>query len=403
MPSGKTTWLIIEPTIIGHHFTYLNHIVVGALARGIGVIIGVGTDKQGDEIVSRIEASFPAADVSFARACLPAAAGGAGGIIGLIGNSFRWRRFLAESYRAAAARRELDFVLVPYLDFAAFAIGILGSPFGATAFGGLTMRQRFHFPEMGVKAVRRRGGVLRKWLFVRLLKSRHLDRILVIDDTLQKFVARHHGALTDRIAFMPDPSDPVAPVPVEEARAILGLPSTALVILLYGYIDARKGVATLLEWAAGVDGGRPVHVVLAGTIGQDAEHVLAGGAGAILRVQKRLTTVGRYITPEEERVFFGAADLVWLGYEDFDLMSGVLVKAAQYRRGILFRDYGLIGRFAKRHGSTPGATVQSAVDAIGLPEGIEVRSFQEDSPAGSPLPDHSWESACRIIFDRASA
>lgn len=396
MPSSPRTWLVIEPTITGHHFDYLQHLVAGALQRGIRVVVGVGADPAGEQIESRLRAVHRGEGIEFVRTPLPAAPAGPARLArGMV----RWRRFYADTWRAARGQRRIDFVLVPYLDYALFAVALLGSPFGDCPFAGITMRQRFHFPDVGVVSAPQRGARLRRRLFRRLLGLSTLRRLFVIDETLPEYVAQHHPEVVGKVVFVPDPSDPPRRMDRAAARAALGLPPGALVVLLYGYIEARKGVASMLEWAAGADRAADVHVALAGTIDDGARGFVAGGAAARLREAGRLHVIDRYVAADEEPLLFSAADWVWLAYQDFELMSGVLIKAAQYGRDVLFRDVGLIGRFARRYGSAADNAPGGPTGAVSLPPGVQLRRFGDRTPADEPLAEHSWDNACRIIFD----
>ena len=400
MPPSLATWLIIEPTITGHHFDYLQHLVSGALQRGIRVVVGVGTDPVGEQIERRLRTVHPREGIEFVRTPLPAAAGGPARLArGMV----RWRRFYADTWCAAQGRRRIDFVFVPYLDYAFFAVALFGSPFGDCPFAGITMRQRFHFPDVGVVSAPQRGARLRRRLFRRLLALGSLRRLFVIDETLPEYVARHHRELAGKVVFVPDPSDPPRRLDRAAARAALGLPPGALVVLLYGYIEARKGVASMLEWAADADHSADLHVVLAGTIDEDARAFVSGGAAARLKEAGRLHVIDRYVAADEEPLLFSAVDWVWLAYQDFELMSGVLVKAAQYGRDVLFRDVGLIGRFARRYGLPAEDASGGPAGAVCLPPGVQLRRFGDRASPDAPLPEHSWENACRTIFDGPTA
>jgi len=396
MAPSPATWLIIEPTLTGHHFDYLQHLMAGAQQRGIRVVVGVGTDPSGDQIERRLRDVHPREAIEFVRTTLPVAPAGPAR---LARGMLRWRRFYAETWRAARGLGRVDFVFVPYLDHAFFAVALLGSPFGDCPFAGITMRQRFHFPDVGVVSAPQRGARLRRRLFRRLLGLGTLRRLFVIDETLPEYVARHHPEVADKVAFVPDPSDPPRRMERAAARAALDLPPDALVLLLYGYIEARKGVASLLEWAAGADQSADVHVVLAGTIDEDARAFVSGDAAARLKDAGRLHVIDRYVVADEEPLLFSAADWVWLAYQDFELMSGVLVKAAQYRRDVLFRDVGLIGRFARRYGSPAENAPCERAGAAGLPPEVHLRRFGDGKLLDARLPGHSWDNACRIIFD----
>jgi len=396
MPPSASTWLIIEPTITGHHFDYLRHLVGGALQRGILVVVGVGTDPAGEQIERRLHAVPALEGIEFVRTPLPAAAAGpARRVRGMM----RWRRFSADTWRAAGRQRRIDFVFVPYLDYAFFAVALLGSTFGDCPFADIAMRQRFRFPEVGVVSAPQRGARLRRLLFRRLLALDSLKRLFVIDETLPEYVTRWHREVAGKVVLLPDPSDPPRRMDRAAARAALGLPAGALVVLLFGDIEARKGVATMLEWAADTGRAADVHVVLAGTIDEEARTFVSGEAAARLREADRCHIIDRYVAADEDALLFSAVDWVWLAYQDFELMSGVLIKAAQYGCVVLFRDVGLIGRFARRYGSPAEHASGGPAGTVCVPPGVQLRRVGDRTSPDARLAEQSSDNAYRIIFD----
>jgi hypothetical protein len=259
------------------------------------------------------------------------------------------------------------------------------------------MFQRFHLPGVGVICGPDRRRAIKKWLFRRFLRLRTLKTAYVIDETLKSYVEQSFSAVAAKVRFMPDPSVPIVKVARESARQMLALPSDACLILVYGSIDVRKDVPTLLAWAASCAGRRQVHVLLAGLVKDDVKQALDSEPAAILEGQGRLWKIPRYIDPHEESAVFSASDIVWLAYDNVESLSGVMVKAALFEKTILFRNYGLMGRYAMQFGSQVADRSSSVIDECTLPPGIELRVFGQNSPV--PLPNHSWHNACQLIFD----
>ena len=81
----------------------------------------------------------------------------------------------------------------------------------------------------------------------------------------------HYGAEPDRIAVVPCGFDPeeLAPVPRARARALLGLPRRAFVVLQLGRLVPRKGIATAIEGFA--------RFVRDGGAGPDSRLLIVGG------------------------------------------------------------------------------------------------------------------------------
>jgi hypothetical protein len=396
-----TSALIIEPHCSGHHLTYLVEIVRGATARGVAAIVAVGTDHAGDVIASRLDAEFPGSQIAVLRVPIAAGESATPGALGKVRRNLRSWRFFARAHRMASAKHRIDFVFVPYLDNSLVAISLFGSPFRDTPFSGISMAQRFHFAEMGVNGAARRGSSLRKLLFLNLLSTRGLKKLFVIDDTLEAFVAKRRPDRKQRIEYLPDPSALALPLPKAEARAALGVRADGPLIIVYGALDQRKGIATLLSWLAGGGRASGAGVLLAGAVRDEIRPVLEGDSAQLLEAQRRLWSLPRYIEPREEALVFSAADVVWIAYDGIESLSGVMVKAALFEKAVLHRDFGLIGRYAARFGS-PVSPERFGLPP--LPAGLCLRVFDGRRSDAEPLPDHSWANACNRIFgcdDRA--
>jgi len=389
-----TARLIIEPLRSGHHLAYLVELVNGAASRGLDVIVAVGSDSSGDEIATRLRSAGNGAAPAIVRVRMSVDGKARLGPFGRIVDAYRWWRFLARAHRAATAVSPVEFVFVPYLDASLFAISILGSPFGNTPFGGISMAQRFHLYQMGVTAVPQKASSLRKQLFFRLLRTKGLRQLFVIDDTLEGFVRRERADLGEKIRFLPDPSAPPQRSAKDEARDALRLARDVPLIVAYGSLDRRKGIGTLLDWVADDDNGPRAHVLLAGRVREEVLQLLDSELARRLVSQRRLTLLTRYIEDDEESLILSAADAIWIAYDGVESMSGVLVKAALYGKAVLYRDFGLIGRYAALFGCRVSPT-QLGLPA--LPAGVRLCAF-DNRPSPAALPDHSWNNACDHIF-----
>ena len=389
----RPTWLMISPYFDGHHYTYLANIVDGAVARGYHVIVGTGDDEQGARTRAELSRRFgDAVDVVSAR--LPRLTRQLPGPLGLARNEVARLRFVKAVFDEACRRRPVDHVFLPHLDWTLFAMAVLGSPFRGVRYSGITMRQRFHLAACGVTVARDRLNPLKGWLFRRLLKDPTLDIVFTNDEVLPDVFTR--TPLADKVVHIPDPSNLRPEIPRDEARRRLGLPRDACVVLAYGYLDARKGMAELFAWIAG-GGKEGAHLVLAGQQGPEVRALLAGPEGRRLERDGRLLVHDHFVAEEEEPLYFGAADLVWLAYERFEMMSGVLVKAAQYRRTVVFREYGLIAHYSHRYGKPVDPAVRCGGLLAAAPAGLSVRTFEQDLGTRS-MPDHSWSHALHLIY-----
>lgn len=303
----------------------------------------------------------------------------------LLCQEFRRREFFRRVYLQAAAHGAIDFVFLAYIDWALFAIAALGSPFGKTPFSGITMGLRFHFERMGVKAAPDPLGPVKDRLFRRLLAQPTLKNIFTIDETLPDYLAAEQVTRADKVVYFGDPAGGVASMTRAEARASLDVPEDACVVLAYGFLDARKGIDRLLRWVMGPVPSRLI-LVAVGNQSPDVQRLFEGPAAQAATAAGRIRTERRFVSDEEEQRYFRAADLVWLGYDRFDFMSAVVVRAAQNRLAIVYDDRGLVARFAEKHGVVPDPTDRCAPVYESVPGEMHVRHFN----TGRPLPDHSW-------------
>jgi glycosyltransferase involved in cell wall biosynthesis len=389
-----STWLLIAPHFDGHHYPYLEHLVDGALTRGLQVIVGTGDDaEQGARTQAALRARFGQRRIQIVTAPLPRGPRQLG-LLGLAHGELQRLGFLRALYVEASVLLPIDHVFLPYMDWTLFAIGLVGAPFHGTPYSGITMRQRFHLEASGVIVARERMNAWKGRLFRRLLRDPDLARVYTNDETLAEFF-RGSGN-PSKVLHLPDPSDPGPMVPRDEARRRLGLRLDGCVVLVYGYLDERKGVRTLLEWV-GRSTARAASLLIVGQQAPETAALLSSPSARSLMEAGRLHASNCFVLERDEPLYFGAADIVWLGYDRFEMMSGVLVKAAQYHRAVVFREYGLIAHYAHKHGAPVRAESACAPLLSALPPGLSARTFDERRLT-SALPDHSWSHALQLIY-----
>ena len=391
------TWLVIEPQFDGHHFAYLERIVEGAIDRGIPLVVGVADDQQGERTMTGLRRRLGQRAPEFVVAPAPKPCRVFKGPLRLACNEIRRRRFFKEVYARALERRPISFVFLPYVDWALFAITVLGSPFERTFFSGITMRQRFHFHELGIRAAHDKLNPAKGKLFRRFLRIPTLKTVFTLDETLPEYLYRTGAKGAEKVVHIPDPSDVKLDISRQEARSTLGLPDDACVVLVYGHLNLRKGIPRLVEWVSGHAVPQSVHLVAVGTQSTDVEALLASGAAGRMEKEGRIHAVNRFVSDEDGEIFFRAADLVWLAYDNFDLMSGILVRAAQHGLAVVFHDRGLISRYAKTYGRAVRRDEECSALLLAVPSELTIRKF-DPKERGRPLPDHSWANALQLIY-----
>jgi glycosyltransferase involved in cell wall biosynthesis len=271
------------------------------------------------------------------------------GFSGLVRREIFYRKILRKFYEKTLQRDSIDFVFVPYLDYCAYAIGLLGSPFGDKPWAGLVMRPAFHYHEMGIIGPRSLLLMPKKYLFYKLLADRRLRALFTDDISFFEYFNKRQSLSKQKIYYLPDPAEFKGNIKKETARKILGIPEDAIVLLVYGTINYRKGVDSLLYAAAHPDFPSNVHILLAGRQGIDAASLLRTSLGEKLRSVNRLHEMNKFLTTEEEYMVFKASDIAWLGYRGHYTMSGVLVQAGLMGLPIVACKEGLIGWLTEKY------------------------------------------------------
>ena len=193
------------------------------------------------------------------------------------------------------------------------------------------LRIRVVITAHDVEAFRGEWSSLKSWVYGladcviahNLVSQRELTQVLRIPG--RKIHVIPHGNYLGDIQPMP---------PADSARAKLGLPPEAPVLLFFGQIKEVKGLDLLLDALAAIKGTLPaVRLVIAGkTWGQD-----------FARYQARIDSLGlgshctahiRYIADDEVATYYAAADLVVLPYRKI-YQSGVILMAMSYGKPVL--------------------------------------------------------------------
>ncbi|NNF60964.1 MAG: glycosyltransferase family 4 protein [Gammaproteobacteria bacterium] len=329
--------LLIEPKSSGHQPVYAAHLARAAAGAGHTVTLST-LDSSAAHPVYAAVGKTAGVRMVLLNTALPRKGDG---VFSLMRAEFAYHDLLRRMYRQAAAEAQPDAVLVCYLDSCVNAIAIKGSPFGRTPWSGIVMRQRFHHAASGVPTAAAPLDAIKKKMFLRMLRNNSLAKLFTIDPTLPRWCEQVVGPLAVRTSYLPDPAD-LSPADsmISAARGRFGIPEGVCLVLLYGSIGPRKGIAPLLEAAVRLGN---FHVLLAGAQTDAAKQVLQMSSAVELRRQGRLHEADHFLDEQEQGAAFAAADIVWLGYQGHDTMSGVIVLAGAAGRPVLSCDRGLIG------------------------------------------------------------
>ena len=344
----KNTWLIIEPTFIGHHYTYLENIITQSYLYNVEVIIATQNNNEGSLIYNNILKNFnnPPITLCLGKMHRPSENSN---IFSLIYHELKVRSYYKMIFEKVSNSYHIDHVFLPYIDDFTYSLSLFQNPFGKTTYSGISMRQQFHFEKNFNSKFSKLILAIKKHLFIRLLKKKSLNNIFIIDPKLKEYIDFSYKYISYKVKYFADPVTDLYITPKIQSRKTLSIPNENLVILVFGYLDQRKGINFLVNWANENNKISPLTILLIGTQSAEVKKYLNS---LNLSSQLQIIIKDDFISKNLENIYFSASDIVWIAYPNFLLMSSVLIKAAQAETNVLFYDKGLISYFANKYGVT---------------------------------------------------
>jgi len=340
--------LLYEAAIGGHHLPNLRMICGVLLEAGLEVTVALSAPAGcGDRCRAELEPVLDRVKM------LTVESGSLHGVRAVVAQLARWQT-------QSGAR----IVLLPTFDLIASAL-LRRAAFGffppeslRGRFGGIYMRPRF-LERVGLSL----NQAIKYFGFKRMLAGRWFSQIFLFDAyLLENSRRRWPGA---PVCFLPDPYPEEFGRDQLEARCKLGLPVDRKIFLFYGSAYRRKGLHLVVE-AFKQPNLRESGLLLlfAGHCPEDSKN---------RRSLKDLEAIGlarlieRWVSAEEERWLFAAADFVLLPYIGHFGTSGVLSRAAGAGKPVIASDEGWVGRITYEHGL---GIVFRTGDATGLARAI---------------------------------
>lgn len=377
--------LIIESNVDGHYGVYLKNIVNYFLQKDIHVFLAVDDGAEASLFLGNLsKSSYWSKNVEVIKLPLLYRPKKYNFLINLWGQVRYWHA-CRKAYNKAIISNKIELIFIPYIDRIIYAIAILGSPFKNTLFSGIVMRPTFHHYEIGIKSTnvgKFSNLALKLSLFKWALKIKSLKSIFTIDLSLWKFSQSKIKAQWKKIQYFPDPIEQMHLLSKKAARYRLGIDADKVSLLLYGSIDMRKGVLSALEWVTDARSkGVNMQLLILGRQSEEVRQYLSNSISAKSLIEDdSLYILDRYIEAEEEILAFSAVDLVWLKYNDFDQMSGVMVKAGILDLPMTLPDQGIMGWYKNQ-----------LLKSDEYPQ-FSIPRLKVD-PKLNPFAEHTWENS----------
>jgi glycosyltransferase involved in cell wall biosynthesis len=242
--------------------------------------------------------------------------------------------FLRNEFR----HKQIATLFIPFFDaYALWPIVVKPRLFQDVDLSGIIHRAKHHFPRMGISANLKFHSKAERFAYQNILRRSKPVQLFTVDPYLVRFWN------TDRLKYLADPADFAPDRTRESLREELDIPSDRLLLFVFGYIDRRKAIRTLLD-ALALDECAEVSVLLGGQQSPDVQHLLKSSSSADLKRRGQLFEMPRFLNEQEVDNAFNAADIIWACYVNSDGNSGVLVKAGRAGRPAIVSQTGLTAK-----------------------------------------------------------
>lgn len=323
--------LVYEPRTEGHHPGWLTFVVEDLLHAGARLTLAVDLRPSSKAILQDY-----LGDMWGRVALLDANEGGPS-----IWAGARWKSLRNCLTRSQAERVFLcafDEVASDLFRCAAFGWNPLASLSGKIS--GI-----YHRPRFLDKSKLSLGKILKHRGFSRIMRGSFFAQLLLLDEFLVPDLRKTYPEAP--LFFLPDPCPVDFPGDAMEARARLGLPSDKKVLLFFGVGSPRKGLGIAVDAVSSLPAESDTLLLVAGK--QNLRGILRGKIEALVQ-RGRAQLIDRYVSSEEEKWCFQAADAVLLPYMNHFGTSGVLSRACATGKFVIASDEQLIGRLVRERG-----------------------------------------------------
>jgi glycosyltransferase involved in cell wall biosynthesis len=243
-----------------------------------------------------------------------------------------------------------------------------------------------------------------KLLLSLALRHRQLQTLFCLDPFVVKYLNKFDTSV--KTVHLPDPVQIYndCGITTEQLRQKLNIDPSRRIFLLFGSLDARKGLHQLLQAVSllSSDVCKRLCLLLVGSIDPGIESKVKAQISQICQsLPVEIVTHNQFIAEYEIQTYFQLADVILAPYQRHVGMSGILVRAATAQKPVLSSDYGLMGEITRRY--QLGITVDSAMPnqiAQGLTEFLNTspEKFGDCSKMRAFAQQNTAEQFASVIF-----
>lgn len=271
---------------------------------------------------------------------------------------------------------------------------------------GIFFRPVFHYSAWGHQPANSQEK-LREWrkrqLIRLVVRRRSLQRLFCLDPfvvpTLNQWAGRTMAT------YLPDPVEvyPTSAADADALRSQLGIEPMRRVMLVFGQLDERKGLFTLIDALKRLtpDQQSGWCLLLVGPVDDGIASALDMTI-SVLKAKFDVQVIRHHsFVPEPDiQPFFSLSDLIITLYQRHIGMSAVLVRAAAAGRPVLSSDYGLMGQLVKTKGLGQAVNAESPMAVADALVTFEQKNWPVDANNMSQFAEQNQASAyAKVIFD----
>jgi len=236
------------------------------------------------------------------------------------------------------------------------------------------------------------GAGVDRWLTKRFLKR--VDSCITLSENVKDEVLQLHPGMDCQVLFHPLYDHYPSGISSLKAKAELGIPEDAKVVLFFGLIRPYKGLSTLLMAASELDS--PIHILIAGECygaWEPYQKLIAES-----KCSDRIHVINRFIDEAELPAIFSASDCVVLPYLQAS-QSGVVATALHYNKSIIASDVGDLAGSIK-DGITGKLVTPGDSDMLGraINDWLSVEHTSVEKAYDTFREEKSWSAYAKRIF-----
>jgi glycosyltransferase involved in cell wall biosynthesis len=240
---------------------------------------------------------------------------------------------------------------------------------------------------------------------------RHVGHIIVHSEATRRRLVAWAGIRPEHVWVVPMPAEPAPDPPRDRraARARLGLPVDAPLVLFFGHVRPYKGIDVLLDaWPAVRDRVPSARLVIAGTVAGGSDGARRLWAGVIRRgLSSSVAVRPGYVPGPSVPLYMAAADVVALPYRAGD-DSAVVALARGHGRAVVTTDVGGLREALRLGGGivVPPGDAGALADALSWVLAVPVERARLEAAARAAARAWTWSDVAvrtRSIYALARA